>query len=192
MPALRRRNPLLAAGRRRPHGLLVPRVPERRGTEDGVSAVVIVRAPQLFDCLRAFCLGSFRALLQELEQRRRPAVRFRGAQLLRPAGALRVPAPRQTVHRVARAHAPAPTRRGACGGRAPSRARGRDLRARARRPAGGRARSTLRQRAAAAADEHRRDVRRLRLGRQLRTSARTPSSRLRSSARAISTAPSRR
>ena len=60
-------NPLLAAGRRRPHGLLVPRVPERRGTEDGVSAVVIVRAPQLFDCLRAFCLGSFRALLQELE-----------------------------------------------------------------------------------------------------------------------------
>ena len=28
---------------------------------------MIVRAPQLFDCLRAFCLGSFRALLQELE-----------------------------------------------------------------------------------------------------------------------------
>ena len=27
---------------------------------------MIVRAPQLFDCLRAFCLGSFRALLQEL------------------------------------------------------------------------------------------------------------------------------
>ena len=29
---------------------------------------MIVRAPQLFDCLRAFCLGSFRALLSELEQ----------------------------------------------------------------------------------------------------------------------------
>jgi len=29
---------------------------------------VIVRAPQLFDCLRAFCLGSFRALLSELER----------------------------------------------------------------------------------------------------------------------------
>ena len=29
---------------------------------------MIVRAPQLFDCLRAFCLGSFRALLQELER----------------------------------------------------------------------------------------------------------------------------
>src|SRR6266480_5431129 len=68
MPPLRCQNPLLAAGRRRSHGLLVPRVPERRGTEDGVSAVVIVRAPQLFDCLRAFCLGSFRALLQELER----------------------------------------------------------------------------------------------------------------------------
>ncbi|MGZ8702528.1 MAG: hypothetical protein ACXWZY_09605, partial [Gaiellaceae bacterium] len=27
-----------------------------------------MRAPQLFDCLRAFCLGSFRALLQELER----------------------------------------------------------------------------------------------------------------------------
>src|SRR2546425_97497 len=52
---------------RRAHGVLVSRVSERRGTGDGVSAVVIVRAPQLFDCLRAFCLGSFRALLQELE-----------------------------------------------------------------------------------------------------------------------------
>ena len=43
-------------------------VPERRGTEDGVSEVVIVRAPQLFASLRAFCLGSFRALLAELER----------------------------------------------------------------------------------------------------------------------------
>jgi len=30
--------------------------------------VVIVRAPQLFECLRAFCLGSFRTLLAELER----------------------------------------------------------------------------------------------------------------------------
>jgi hypothetical protein len=29
---------------------------------------VIVRSPHLFDCLRAFCLGSFRALLAELER----------------------------------------------------------------------------------------------------------------------------
>ena len=43
-------------------------VSERRGTEDGVSAVVIVRAPQLFETLQAFALGSFRALLQELER----------------------------------------------------------------------------------------------------------------------------
>ena len=46
----------------------MPKVPERRGTEDGVSEVVIVRAPQLFASLRAFCLGSFRALLAELER----------------------------------------------------------------------------------------------------------------------------
>jgi len=45
----------------------VPDVPERRGTGDGVSAVVAVRAPQLFTALRAFCLGTFRALLAELE-----------------------------------------------------------------------------------------------------------------------------
>jgi hypothetical protein len=46
----------------------VPEVPERRGTGDGVSAVVAVRAPQLFTSLRAFCLGTFRALLAELER----------------------------------------------------------------------------------------------------------------------------
>jgi hypothetical protein len=46
----------------------VSRVPERRGTDDGVTEVVIVRAPHLFDCLRAFCLGSFRALLADLER----------------------------------------------------------------------------------------------------------------------------
>jgi hypothetical protein len=43
-------------------------VPERRGTDDGVTEVVIVRAPHLCDCLRAFCLGSFRALLADLER----------------------------------------------------------------------------------------------------------------------------
>jgi hypothetical protein len=46
----------------------VPDVPERRGTGDGVSAVVAVRAPQLYEALRAFCLGTFRALLAELER----------------------------------------------------------------------------------------------------------------------------
>ena len=43
-------------------------LPERRGTEDGVSEVVVVRAPHLFTALRAFCLGTFRALLAEIER----------------------------------------------------------------------------------------------------------------------------
>lgn len=43
-------------------------LPERRGTGDGVSAVVAVRAPHLFASLRAFCLGTFRALLAELDR----------------------------------------------------------------------------------------------------------------------------
>jgi hypothetical protein len=43
-------------------------LPKRRGAEDGVSAAVIVPAPHLFDTLRAFALGSFRALLQELDR----------------------------------------------------------------------------------------------------------------------------
>jgi hypothetical protein len=46
----------------------VPRVPERRGTRHGVSAVVVVRAPHLFETLRAFALGSFRALLGDIER----------------------------------------------------------------------------------------------------------------------------
>jgi hypothetical protein len=46
----------------------VPNVSERRGTGDGVSGVVAVRAPHLFTALRSFCLGTFRALLAELER----------------------------------------------------------------------------------------------------------------------------
>lgn len=42
-------------------------VPERRGSNDGVSGVVLVRAPQLYETLRAFCLGTFRALLADIE-----------------------------------------------------------------------------------------------------------------------------
>ena len=44
------------------------RVPDRRGTEDGVIEVVVVRAPQLYSALRAFALGSFRALLGEIDR----------------------------------------------------------------------------------------------------------------------------
>src|SRR5207247_1136840 len=68
VPALRHAGQVVAAGGRRPHGLLVPGVPERRGTGDGVSAVVVVRAPQVYEALRAFCLGSFRALLGDIER----------------------------------------------------------------------------------------------------------------------------
>jgi hypothetical protein len=46
----------------------VSAVPDRRGTEDGVIEVVVVRAPQLYSSLRAFTLGSFRALLAEIER----------------------------------------------------------------------------------------------------------------------------
>jgi hypothetical protein len=46
----------------------VPAVSERRGPEDGVSEVVIVRTSHLYDTLRAFALGSFRALLADLER----------------------------------------------------------------------------------------------------------------------------
>jgi hypothetical protein len=43
-------------------------VPERRGTANGVSEVVVVRAPNVFEALRGFTLGSFRALLLDLER----------------------------------------------------------------------------------------------------------------------------
>lgn len=46
----------------------MPAVPERRGAAGGVSALVAVRAPQLYTALRSFCLGTFRALLAELER----------------------------------------------------------------------------------------------------------------------------
>jgi hypothetical protein len=45
----------------------VPAVPERRGTGGGVTGRVAVRAPHLFTALRGFCLGSFRALLAEID-----------------------------------------------------------------------------------------------------------------------------
>jgi hypothetical protein len=46
----------------------VPAVPDRKGTDDGVTGVVVVRAPQLYSSLRAFTLGSFRALLGEIDR----------------------------------------------------------------------------------------------------------------------------
>src|SRR5262249_13934313 len=68
MPALRHAGEGLAAGRRRPHDVLVSQVPERRGPDGGVTGAVVVRAPQLYETLRAFCLGTFRALLADIER----------------------------------------------------------------------------------------------------------------------------
>jgi len=46
----------------------VPDLSKRRGPGNGVSEVVVVRAPQLYETLRAFCLGTFRALLADVER----------------------------------------------------------------------------------------------------------------------------
>jgi hypothetical protein len=46
----------------------VPTVPDRKGPAGGVSEVVVVRAPHLHSALRAFCLGTFRALLADIER----------------------------------------------------------------------------------------------------------------------------
>jgi hypothetical protein len=46
----------------------VPEVPDRKGSAGGVSGLVVVRAPHLHSALRAFCLGTFRALLADIER----------------------------------------------------------------------------------------------------------------------------
>src|SRR4029078_7073306 len=68
VPAVRDADQVVAAGRRRAHGVLVPAVPKRRGPARGVSAAVVVRAPNLHGALRAFCLGTFRALLGDIDR----------------------------------------------------------------------------------------------------------------------------
>jgi transcriptional regulator with XRE-family HTH domain len=51
---------------------------------------VVVRAPQLYSALRAFCLGTFRALLADIERGRSSRSHSRST-LVREAGAVRVP-----------------------------------------------------------------------------------------------------
>ena len=99
--------------------------------------------------------------------RRRPAVRLRGARPAGRAGAVRVPAARADVRRVAGECARGPGGRADRARRAAARAGRRDLRARARRPETVRGAGALPHRAALAADLDRRVVRRLRLGRHL-------------------------
>src|SRR5207248_2010537 len=68
---LRHPDPLARPGRREPHRLLVPGLPEpvarRRRPARTVVARVTLRAPRLYDALRRFCLGAFRRLAQEVE-----------------------------------------------------------------------------------------------------------------------------
>src|SRR2546430_1555097 len=68
VPALRSADPVPRAGRRQPDGLLVPELPERRGSGRGVTESVAVRAPHLYRALRCFCLAAFSLLSQEDER----------------------------------------------------------------------------------------------------------------------------
>src|SRR2546423_754694 len=66
MPALRDDDSLPRPGRRQPHRLLVPRLPERRGAAGRVVAIVAVRAPHLYRSLRCFCLAGFSLLADDV------------------------------------------------------------------------------------------------------------------------------
>src|SRR3954465_2032899 len=66
MPALRDDDSLPRPGRRQPHRLLVPRLPERRGAVGRVVAIVAVRAPHLYRSLRCFCLAGFSLLADDV------------------------------------------------------------------------------------------------------------------------------
>src|SRR3954452_14347330 len=66
MPALRDDDSLPRPGRRQPHRLLVPRLPERRGAAGRVVAIVAVRAQHLYRSLRCFCLAGFSLLADDV------------------------------------------------------------------------------------------------------------------------------
>ena len=66
VPALPDADPVVGAGRRQPHGVLVPDVPGRREPARRVLTYVgshrtPLRAPHLYESLRGFCLGAFAA-----------------------------------------------------------------------------------------------------------------------------------
>src|SRR5690349_19297076 len=58
----------MAAGRRRPHGVLVSGLSERRGPAGGVTGAVVVRAPQLYETLRAFPYTTLFRSLSDIER----------------------------------------------------------------------------------------------------------------------------
>jgi hypothetical protein len=65
VPALWRGHQVGQAGGIRPHRLLVPLVPTRKGARRGVSNRVGVRSPNLYAAVRRFCLGAFAQLHRE-------------------------------------------------------------------------------------------------------------------------------
>ena len=85
VPALRHADPVVGAGRRQPHRVLVPACqvgdePARRVLTYVGSRRTPLRAPHLYESLRGFCLGGVRG-----RARRGGAVRVRGARDARQA-----------------------------------------------------------------------------------------------------------
>ena len=124
-----------------------------------------VRSPHLHLTLRAFLPRRVRLPRPRARGGRRAAVRVRGARPARRAGAVRVPAARALLRRVARERAREARRRADRARRAAARARGRDLRPRARRAEADRGAGALPHRAPLAPDLDGGVLRRLRLGR---------------------------
>ena len=129
VPALRDADPVVGAGRRQPHRVLVPGVPGRR------RAARRVTCPRVRSARTAPLRVPARVLPRGVRgrARRAGAVRVRGARDARRAVALRVPAARARLRRGAGADAAPAARRAQRDRRSAARAGRRDLRARALR-----------------------------------------------------------
>src|SRR6185503_10983647 len=102
VPALRDADPLARAGRRQPHGVLVPGLPKRRGVTGRVEAIRgRARSPPV-PLTPPVLPGGLLIAARRRGGRRRAALRVRGARLARAELALRVPAARSLVRRGAR------------------------------------------------------------------------------------------
>ena len=182
LPALRGRDSLVSAGRRGPHGVLVPGLPGRNGPREGVTVPRVRpgfrsqpprrghgQASALARALhRPARLLPGRLLRPRDGARRRCGHpdRPRGARRPEPADPLRVPASRRLVRRAARRPTCAPRGRARGTVGAQGRARRRHLRQRPRRRADRRGRGSPAHDPHPTARSHGRDARRLRLGRR--------------------------
>ena len=179
LSALRHADQLARAGRPKPDRVLVPGVPGARARPSAppetrirarrrVPGDMAVRAPQLHHALRAFVLGAFAYLLRELEDAGESLpFAFEEHAGKDGPGALRVPAARSRLRRVAGRSA---ARARGCDDRARGarpRAGGRNLRARPRRRRPVRGRRALPHRPRRPPHSRCRGVWRLRLGRRL-------------------------